>query len=115
MKSDDSVNASPTCCPPLVAPNESVAIPPTSLPKSRVIDELVPEMRAAPPVSTFCGLATDPEVPCTAVGRTVRDVGERFSASIAPGGAATVASAAGSGGGPAWAVDDGALARLHTR
>src|SRR6266511_1930093 len=102
MNRDDSVNASPIRCPPLVAPNETVAIPPTSLPKSKVIDEFVPESRVGCPERTFCGLATDPEVPCTAVGRTVRDVGERFSASIAPGGAATAASAAGNGCRPSW-------------
>jgi hypothetical protein len=62
-------------------------------------------------------LATDPVVPCTAVGRTVRDVGERFSASIAPGGGAAAASSAGSGLGLAWVEKDGTagiLARAGT-
>src|SRR6266511_2311672 len=112
MNRDDSVNASPIRCPPLVAPNETVAIPPTSLPKSKVIDEFVPESRVGCPERTFCGLATDPEVPCTAVGRTVRDVGERVSASMAPGGAATAASAAGNGCRPSWAAVDGTAETL---
>src|SRR5439155_2873849 len=96
---------------------DSVTRPATSLPKSRVSDEFRPEIRVGRPDRTFCGLATDPEVPCTAVGATVRDVGERFSASIAPGGAARAASAAGSIRGPVWAEADGtgeALARPTT-
>src|SRR5256885_2335294 len=109
---ENSVTGSPIRCPPLVAPNETVAIPPTSLPKSSVIDEFVPESRVGCPDSTFCGLATDPEVPCTATGRTVRDVGDRLSASIAPGGAATAASTAGSGCGPSWAEDGGTAEKL---
>src|SRR6266542_1107345 len=88
MNRDDSVNASPIRCPPLVAPNETVAIPPTSLPKSKVIDEFVPESRVGCPERTFCGLATDPEVPATA------------------------ASAAGNGCRPSWAAVDGTAETL---
>jgi hypothetical protein len=59
-------------------------------------------------------LDTEPEVPCTAVGRTVRDVGERFSASIAPGGGARAASTAGMPREPAWAEDAGSAETLAT-